>query len=76
MVVYRDVSGVLLTVAFLKCLSIAFVKMSTDAIRTTTLRKHAHATYSAFHGCKNDNFQLIFFDYFLIFAQNIDCGYK
>ena len=28
-----------------------------------------------FHGCKNDNFYLKFFDYFLIFAQNIDCGY-
>ena len=24
-----------------------------------------------FHGCKNDNFQLNFFYYFLIFAQNI-----
>ena len=32
--------------------------------------------YSAiFHGCKNDNFQMKFFDSFLIFAQNIDCGY-
>ena len=28
-----------------------------------------------FHGCKNDNFQMNFFDIFLIFAQNIDCGY-
>ena len=28
-----------------------------------------------FHGCKNDNFQKKFFDIFLIFAQNIDCGY-
>ena len=26
-----------------------------------------------FHGCKNDYFQLKMFDYFLIFAQNIDC---
>ena len=32
--------------------------------------------YSAiFHGCKNDNFQMKIFDIFLIFAQNIDCGY-
>ena len=32
--------------------------------------------YSAiFHGCKNDNFQMKNFDLFLIFAQNIDCGY-
>ena len=28
-----------------------------------------------FHGCKNDNFQMKFFDIFLIFAQNVDCGY-
>ena len=28
-----------------------------------------------FHGCKNDNFKMKFFDFFLIFAQNIDCGY-
>ena len=28
-----------------------------------------------FHGCKNDNFQKKIFDIFLIFAQNIDCGY-
>ena len=28
-----------------------------------------------FHGCKNDNFQMKFFDIFLIFAQNIDCVY-
>ena len=29
-----------------------------------------------FQGCKNDNFRLKSFDYFHIFAQNIDCGYK
>ena len=28
-----------------------------------------------FHGCKNVNFQMIFLNTFLIFAQNIDCGY-
>ena len=28
-----------------------------------------------FHGRKNDNFRLKSFDYFHIFAQNIDCGY-
>ena len=32
--------------------------------------------YSAiFHGCKNGNFQVTKFYIFLIFAQNIDCGY-
>ena len=29
-----------------------------------------------FHGCKNVNFQMIFLNIFLIFAQNIDCGYS
>ena len=28
-----------------------------------------------FHGCNNDNFRMKMFDIFLIFAQNIDCGY-
>ena len=28
-----------------------------------------------FIGVKNENFQQKFFDIFLIFAQNIDCGY-
>ena len=41
----------------------------------SSLQKHAHAIYSDFHGCKNDTFQLNFFDYFHIFAQNIYCGY-
>ena len=28
-----------------------------------------------FHGCKNVHFQMKIFNIFLIFAQNIDCGY-
>ena len=28
-----------------------------------------------FHGCKNVYFQMKFSNFFLIFAQNIDCGY-
>ena len=28
-----------------------------------------------FHGCKNANFQMKNYNIFLIFAQNIDCGY-
>ena len=28
-----------------------------------------------FHGCINDNFQMKNYDIFLLFAQNIDCGY-
>ena len=27
------------------------------------------------HSCKNDNFQMKIVIFFLIFAQNIDCGY-
>ena len=40
-----------------------------------SLRKLAHAIYRKNFGCKNENFQWKFFDIFLIFAQNIDCGY-
>ena len=39
------------------------------------LRKHAHMIYSNFFMSKIDNFQRKIFDIFLIFAQNIDCGY-
>ena len=28
-----------------------------------------------FHGCKNVHFRMKFLNIFLIFAQNIDCGY-
>ena len=40
-----------------------------------TLRKHAHAINRDFSSLKIENFQLKIFDIFLIFAQNIDCGY-
>ena len=40
-----------------------------------TLRKHAHAIYRKFLGCKNTNFHWKKFDIFLIFAQNIDFVY-
>ena len=40
-----------------------------------SLRKLAHAIYRDFLGLKNAKFQLKNFDSFLIFAQNIDCGY-
>ena len=40
-----------------------------------SLRKHAHMIYSKFFRSKIDNFQRKIFDIFLIFAQNIDCGY-
>ena len=40
------------------------------------LQKLAHAIYRDFLALKNENFLLKIFDIFLIFAQNIDCGYK
>ena len=45
---------------------------ATEQIRCA-LRKHAHAINS--NDGKNVNFQMKFFNNFLIFAQNIDCGY-
>ena len=38
------------------------------AVSVFTLRKQAHAITVIFHGRKNDNFQLIMFDYFHIFC--------
>ena len=40
-----------------------------------SLRKHAHAIKRDFLALKIENFQLKIFHIFLIFAQNIDCGY-
>ena len=40
-----------------------------------SLQKHAHAINRDFLALKIENFQLIFFYIFLIFAQNVDCGY-
>ena len=37
--------------------------------------KHAHAIYRKKKCCENENFHWKIFDIFLIFAQNIDCGY-
>ena len=42
---------------------------------TVSLRKLAHAIYRVFSAVKIENFQKKSFDIFLIFAQNIDCGY-
>ena len=46
-----------------------------DKNQRNTLRKHAHMIYSNFFRSKIDNFQMNIFYSFLIFAQNIDCGY-
>ena len=47
--------------------------MGKRLVASLALRKHARTAIS--HGCKNDNFQMKNCDIFLIFAQNIDCGY-
>ena len=47
-----------------------------SSAHTLTLRKLTHAIYSDFKVVKNENFQWKIFDIFLIFAQNIDCGYS
>ena len=46
-----------------------------NIITHNLLRKHTHMIYSNFFRSKIDNFQRKIFDSFLIFAQNIDCGY-
>ena len=57
------------------------VKWSTGLQMTDLLKLDEHyenmsVQYTAiFHGCKNDKFQMKICDFFLIFAQNIDCGY-
>ena len=41
-----------------------------------TLRKHAYSNILKILQPKKENFQVNFFDIFLISAQNIDCGYS
>ena len=50
---------------------------SEQSRRANTLRKLAHAIYRDFFSpVKIENFIRKNFDIFLIFAQNIDCGYS
>ena len=50
-----------------------------DTVPVVPIHNHYENTpmqYTAiFHSLKNDNFQMKNCDIFLIFAQNIDCGY-
>ena len=43
--------------------------------RYVTLRKHAYSNVLKILQPKKENFQIKNFDIFLIFPQNIDCGY-
>ena len=49
--------------------------MYASLAHTDPLRKHAHVIYSNFVRSKIKIFQQKNVDIFLIFAQNIDCGY-
>ena len=55
------------------------ITAQSDQSTLSPLRKHYEnmpMQYAAiFHCCKKDNFQKKNCDVFLIFAQNIDCGY-
>ena len=51
------------------------ISQGSQPILAMTLRKYAHMIYSNVFGSKIGNFQRRIFDIFLIFAQNIDCGY-
>ena len=56
----------------------AHIEDSTEAYILTIMgpiRKLVHSMYKDFLSFKNENFPLKNFDIFLIFAQNIDCGY-
>ena len=44
-------------------------------IQVDFFKKNPIERSANFHGCKNGYFQLKNHDNFLIFAQNIDCGY-
>ena len=56
-----------------------YINLRTHILRFLQLKNHYENTpmqyTSIFHGCKNDKFQVNFLNIFLIFAQNIDCGY-
>ena len=50
-------------------------KTAFKKLKKVPLQKHAHVIYRKFFGFKNENFHRKKIDIFLIFAQNIDCGY-
>ena len=55
-----------------------YLKMSqVQRFSVTITKKTPHAIDRKFFGCKNESFHWKYhnFDIFLIFAQNIDCGY-
>ena len=64
------------------CVKMSHVKLSISARCSSTESvemvryENTPMQYTAiFHGCKNVHFQMKIVNIFLIFAQNIDCGY-
>ena len=55
--------------------TIYYVKENDKGRRQISLRKLAHAIYKELFQFKNRKFSSEKFGIFLIFAQNIDCGY-
>ena len=70
--------NIVTTVAWLHELHRAIVVTSIVLFPCALLRKQVHVIYRKYFGCKNEteNFHWKSFDIFLIFAQNIDCGYR
>ena len=71
-------TATLIHINFLICFSHILIKLINECIKIIywyTLRKLAHAINRIFLSLKIEHFQLKKFDIFLIFAQNIDCGY-
>ena len=60
----------------LKCIFLKKQKVLNLRPLILSLRIHAYVIYRFLKIVKTENFQLKYFDIFLIFVQNIDCGYK
>ena len=56
-------------------LVMSLVNLTFSAINISHYENMSMQYSTIIHGCKHHNFQLKNYDIFLIFAQNIDCGY-
>ena len=60
---------------WVKVLSFSYKHRKTKHLNALTSEQIAFKYTAIFYGCKNGNFQMKNYKIFLIFAQNIDCGY-
>ena len=51
------------------------IRLASGIIRNVHYANLSVQYTAIFHGCKNGNFHMKKCEIFLIFAQNIDCGY-